>query len=47
MGRRLMGRIRLLRDLVLEVGFAVGYWTEKLGIGEGLHGLAAEMERRP
>lgn len=47
MGRRLMGRIRLLRDPVLEVGFVVGYWTEKLGIGEELHGLVAEMERRP
>ena len=47
MGRRLMGRIRLLRDGVLEVGFVVRYWTEKLGIGEGLHGLAVEMERKP
>ena len=46
MGRRLMGRIRLLRDLVLEVGIQVGYWLEKLGIGERLQGLAAEMEHR-
>ena len=46
MGRRLKGRIHLLQGLVLEVRFEVGYLPEKLGIGEWLQGLAAEMERR-
>ena len=44
MGRRLKGHIRLLRDRVFEVELEVGYWTELLGIGMWLRGLAAEME---
>lgn len=45
MGRRLRGRIRLLRDLGLEVevGVEVGGWFEEIGNGKR---LAAEMERR-
>lgn len=47
MGRRLTGRIRLPRDLVLEVGFEVDdCWSEKRGIGRCFRGLAAEMEHR-
>ena len=46
MGRRLKGRIRLLQGLVLEVRFDVDCWSGKLGIGDWLVVLAAEMEHR-
>ena len=44
MGRRLMGRIRLLRGRGLEVVLEVDwYWLEKVGIGRWFQGFAAEM----
>ena len=43
MGRRLRGRIRLLRGLVLEVGAVGDCWC---GRREGGEWVAAEMERR-
>ena len=41
-----MGRIRLLRGLVLEVELGVGGWLGELGSEKRLEGFAAEMERR-
>lgn len=46
MGRRLTGRIRLLRDLVLMVRSEGDCWSVKLGVGRCFGGLAAEMEHR-
>lgn len=46
MGRRLKGRIRLLRDLGVEVELEVGWWLERVGIGKWFRGVAAEMEHR-
>ena len=43
MGRRLKGRTRLLRGLVLEVGVEGDCWYGRLGDREW---VAAEMERR-
>lgn len=43
-GRRLKGRIRLLRGLGLEVELEVGYcWLVELGACNGFRGFAAEM----
>lgn len=48
MGRRLRGRIRLLRGQMLEVGVeGDDCWSEKVGIGRCSRGLVvAGMERR-
>ena len=46
MGRRLKGRIRLLRDRGFEVALEVGDGPEELGIGKSLQGLAAETGHR-
>ena len=47
MGRRLMGRIRLLRDLVLEARGEVGCWAGRSGVGGiWLEEVAAETGRR-
>ena len=44
MGRRLRGRIRLLRGLALEVGAQSDCWSQRFGAGEWV--AAGGMERR-